>query len=809
MSRFDRSKIDAEQILEMLDQASTAGVSIFDEKQNYLYLNSAGLENYGIRPEEFSIGDNLQKMHSLLFEKGLLNENIIAKNNLSPEEQEKRSSTTRFSKLVEFADGRRMRLTRTPISNDRTVSVAVDVTEIVEKEKLLEDSLKLGKSGYWEIDLLTNEVILSDTMAYHYGQKRIEESKSLGIKGLIYLILPEDRKSVADVVRKAIQGETKFEFKARSRNKNGDICWSHNYGEVIYGLDSKPVRMKIFFQDISDEIKISQELEKAKDMALAASQAKSEFLANMSHEIRTPMNGILGMSELLANSNISDVNKEHVDVIHKSANALLSIINDILDFSKIEAGAMELDPVPFNLRETINDVASLMTQPAQSKGLELIIDYDTENNSHFVGDCGRIRQIVTNLLNNAIKFTKNGHILVKVNESGANQSTSIVTISIADTGIGIDPSKVDTIFENFSQADNSTTRIYGGTGLGLSISKRLVEMMKGRINVESTVGKGSKFSFAIPLPIDSTAEKPAFDTQALTGKRVLIVDDITVNCDVLSKRLLSWDMQPVCVSDAVDALTLIKAESLAGRNFDLIVSDYLMPGLNGLEFSKMLANSNSLPDIPVIMLSSCDQPATSTELVAYNIGKFLMKPARETVLFDALVKVLSQKTPSINQDNTTKPVPTSAASSTKESFKRTCILVAEDFPLNQDVIRLMLSDTPFEPVFAANGLEAVEIYKNDPAKFPVILMDISMPVMDGYQASQALLEFEKLNNLNHAPIIALTGHALTNDREKCLAAGMDDYLPKPVRQELLLAKLEEWYKKSDLESSSRKILRAG
>lgn len=813
MSIYDSSKISPEQILDLLNQASTDGISIFDEDQNYLYLNSAGLENYGIQPNEFQIGDNLQKMHDLLFQKGLLNAEIVAKNNLSPEEQEQRNSTSmaQFSKLVEFTDGRTLKLTRTPLADGRTVSIAQDVTELVEKEKLLEDSLQLGKSGYSEIDLKTNKVIFSNTLTLHCGKEKIEKAKEMGLKGMIYLVHPDDRHILTHKLKEALQGQRTFEYKVRTPNWRGDICWSHSYGELLLDQNNRPSRIKVFTKDITEEIRQSRELEQAKDQALAASHAKSEFLANMSHEIRTPMNGILGMAELLANSNIDEVNKEHVGVIYKSANALLAIINDILDFSKIEAGAMELDPVPFNLREIVNDVASLMAQPAQSKGLELIVDYKTDFNSHFVADGLRIQQVLTNLINNAVKFTETGHIVLTVDITGNKDKASIVTISVKDTGIGIEADKIETIFENFSQADNSTTRIYGGTGLGLSISRKLVEMMQGRIKVESIFGEGSEFTITLPLPVDPNASKEAFDTQALKGKRVLIVDDIDVNCNVLANRLASWDMEAICAADAVEALTLLKRESENDENFDLIISDYLMPGLNGLEFAKMLANSPSIDNPPVVMLSSCDQPINSQELADFNVRKFLIKPARETVLYDAIVKVLSK--PALSLSNNAVPTPENTAAAHSEAEvnegQKTEILVAEDFALNQDVIRLMLADTDYVPHFVFNGREAVETFMAEPDRFPVILMDISMPVMDGYQASQAIIEFENSANRPHTPIIALTGHALKNDREKCIAAGMDDYLPKPVRQEFLVAKLDEWSAKSDLDNSGRNILLAG
>jgi len=804
------SPILAADKLEMLDQALDSGISILDEDLTYRYLNSAVYRELGISPDQIGPGDKLETMHNLMRANGLLTDEIIEKNKLSSEAQENRGPLSRFTKVMEFADGRTQKLSRTRLPNGYTVSVSHDISELVEKEKLLEHSLQLGQSGYWEYNLQTGEMKLSKTLRYNFGEKNYKALRSEGIKAFMRLVHPKDRHAPLAALKSAIDPNTPkyFEYECRTKNLKNEWRWSKAYGQIFRDQHGKPQKFRVFVKDIMDEKIQARLLEEAKDHALAASQAKSEFLANMSHEIRTPMNGILGMAELLANSSIDEDNKEHVSVIYKSANALLTIINDILDFSKIEAGAMELDPTPFNLREVVNDVASLMVQPAQSKGLELIVNYEPNLQGHFIADSGRIRQILTNLINNAIKFTNSGHILVDVSITGTREKTNIVSISVKDTGIGIDPGKLTSIFENFAQADNSTTRLYGGTGLGLSISKKLVEMMRGRINVESTLGEGSTFSITLPLPVDVNAKEEAFDTTVLKNKRVLIVDDIEINCSILRKRLENWGMRVVTVSDALDALTILKQ----GEQFDLIISDYLMPGINGIEFANMMKNNSGISDIPNIMISSCDQPIPTDELQAINIKKFLLKPTRESTLFDAMVKVLSASIivaelpiEETNRIVEHEPEIRSIETDPIEMRAKTNILVAEDFALNQDVIRLMLAESDFEPTFTHNGQEAFDVYAANPKKFAVILMDISMPVVDGFGASAMINEFETQNGLRNTPIIALTGHALKHDREKCLAAGMDDYLPKPVRQEHLLSKLAEW----QTQSENSGILRTG
>ena len=507
------------------------------------------------------------------------------------------------------------------------------------------------------------------------------------------------------------------------------------------------------------------------------------------------MNGILGMAELLKNSDITERQREFVSVINNSASALLNIINDILDFSKIEAGAFEIDPVPFDFKSSINDVTSLMLTAAQEKGIELIINYPSNLPKHFIGDVGRLRQVVTNLVGNAVKFTESGHITIDVGVQ-RSRDMAVCTLDVKDTGIGISPEKMNRIFEKFTQADGSTTRVYGGTGLGLTISKHIVEMMGGKMHVESTLGQGSTFGFRVPLPIDHDAKPEAFDSDLVYGKRVLIVDDISVNRDVFTEQLKAWGLETETAIDGVEALTKIRNAQEKDQAYDLILLDFLMPGMNGQEFAKLVTQTTTLKSPQIIMLSSCDQPVSSAALGRMGIDSYLIKPVRERRLFDTIVRVLSNPSePFLTPAPSPIAEPDDAGLQSQSQFQPSAkqeILVAEDFELNQDVVRLMLAETPFLPIFANNGQEAVDLYLQDPHRFPLIVMDVSMPVMDGREATRKIRSHEATAGLDAIPILALTGHALKDDREACLSAGMDDYLSKPVKQAELVEKLETY-----------------
>jgi PAS domain S-box-containing protein len=666
-----------------------------------------------------------------------------------------------------------------------------DISHRVQVEKAIRESEERFRTlseaapvGIFCADADGQILYLNNRLAEMTGRPAEE---SLG-SGWAMTIHPEDREATGKIWRAGIAMGMELKDECRLLTPEGHVNRIEWQTRVLHGPDGSLQGFVGVIEDVTKRRAAEQRLFEAKEAAEAANRAKSEFLANMSHEIRTPLNGIMGMTDLALETELSAEQQEYLATVKLSADSLLAVINDILDFSKIEAGRIDLEVIQFDLRDCVEGTLKTLALRADEKGLELLCEVAPEVPDVVEGDSSRLRQVLVNLVGNAIKFTNKGEVALKAHVEAGDGKDRIVHFTVLDTGVGIPPEKQNLIFQPFAQADASTTRKYGGTGLGLTISTRLVGMMGGKMWVESEVGRGTQFHFTVRLRaadakviVVGTIAPP----ELLHGVKVLVVDDNRTNRRILEGMLKCWETKPTSVEGGEEALAELSVARDSGEPYGLILTDMHMPKMDGFSLVERIRQRPELSTATIMMLTSAGHRGDAARCQELGVAAYLLKPIRQSELREAIARVLGARA----QKGVIPLVTRYSLQDARDPSAFLRVLLAEDNPVNQRLVTRLLDKRGHRVVVAANGHEVLEALEKE--SFDLVLMDVQMPDMDGLEATAAIRKKEKISGL-HQAVIALTAHAMKGDRERCLEAGMDGYLSKPIRPRELDAILESY-----------------
>ncbi len=687
-------------------------------------------------------------------------------------------------------------------ANDSLHTLNLELTSEIEERKKIEDDLRRAEEKYRKIYENAVEGIFqtrldgtmvggNPTVAKMFGYESADAMLAAADNISDYYVFSEARE---EFIRQITDNGKVLNFETQLFNKDREKFWVSISARLIRGEQGEQNLIEGMAMDITAR-KEQEKAEEERKTAQAANRAKSRFLANMSHEIRTPMNAVIGLTDLALRTDLTAKQADYLKKISLSANSLLGIINDILDFSKIEAGKLDLESIAFNLDEVLENLASLIALKSEEKDLELIFDIQRDLPSDLIGDPLRLGQVLINLANNAVKFTEKGQIIIKIAaEDGMTDAAKAQTrlvFSVTDSGIGMSPVQMSKLFTSFSQADSSTTRKFGGTGLGLSISRRLVEMMGGEIWVESKEEHGSTFWFTARFGLQDTQPRgrERYKSQ-FSGMRVLVVDDNDASREIIVNALREFSFAPEEAVSGVQALEMIEKYS-SPTPYKLILMDWRMPGMDGVETAKRIKSHPGLAEIPyIIMLTAFGREEVRRRAEAAGIDGFLVKPVSRSILFDAIVNLLGRHA----GDEKAPERKTFRPRAQSESFENVVALLAEDNDINRQVAVELLEAAGIRVETVPNGRLAVEAVCREEGHdtYDLVLMDIQMPEMDGYAATGTIREFEKQHEKRSMPIIAMTAHALAEERQRCKAAGMDDHISKPVDPRLLFSTIKRW-----------------